>query len=65
MHFFFRLDFGKNRVGSPKNKTIKNLAVDDFLTFKAPSKIVADNSLIFFIIFLEKIRLDISCELSA
>ena len=33
------------------------------ITLKAPSKIVADNSLNFFYHFLEKIRPDISCEL--
>ena len=34
------------------------------LTFKALNKIVADNSLICFYYFLEKIRLNISCELA-
>ena len=39
--------------------------IHDDLTLKKPSKIVADDILFFLNYFSEKIRLDITCELSA
>ena len=54
--------YGKNR----KCKTLKLYIIYSALTLKAPSKIAADDTFIFFYFYLlKKIRLDVSCESSA